>query len=134
MNLTDLYPPEARTSVALPLFLPAPFVVGRDLDCDFVLSDETVSRKHCMIIGKDGTFLVRDLGSTAGTLVRGVPVGDTFTHLPVGEHLQLGSCVLSIRDEALLKPHEPPLSKEEFRAFEENAWEGLPAGHKISVE
>ncbi|HYN21015.1 MAG TPA: GAF domain-containing protein [Thermoanaerobaculia bacterium] len=48
-------------------------VVGRDPDCDLVLDDDRVSRRHARLVrGEDG-WTVADLGSKNGTLVDGGP-------------------------------------------------------------
>ena len=42
-------------------------VLGRDLDCDFQLTDPTVSRAHARIVRREKGFVVEDLHSTNGT-------------------------------------------------------------------
>ena len=39
-----------------------------------VLNDTTVSRDHCEIVRDEKGFLLRDLGSTNGTLLDGAPI------------------------------------------------------------
>ncbi|MFW5925486.1 MAG: sigma 54-interacting transcriptional regulator [Myxococcota bacterium] len=51
-----------------------PLVVGSDAGSDLVLSDCTVSARHCRLGLEGGQVLVRDLGSTNGTWVDGVRV------------------------------------------------------------
>jgi pSer/pThr/pTyr-binding forkhead associated (FHA) protein len=65
-----------------------PVVVGRSADAGIRLEDGTVSRRHCRIDEEGGTLVVRDLGSTNGTLVNGVAV----QHSPLrpGDRLTLG--------------------------------------------
>jgi pSer/pThr/pTyr-binding forkhead associated (FHA) protein len=46
-------------------------VLGRGSDADVVLDDPGVSRRHAEIRVDDGDVVVRDLGSTNGTLVDG---------------------------------------------------------------
>ena len=67
-----------------------PFVVGRGpvageglppLQPDFKLNDNVpfrLSRNHFMIEKRDGSYYVRDLCSTLGTIVNGEPIGDHF--------------------------------------------------------
>jgi DNA-binding NtrC family response regulator len=45
----------------------APSSVGSDPDCDLVLADGTVSRRHLEVVWNGQEALVRDLGSTNGT-------------------------------------------------------------------
>ena len=67
-----------------------PFVVGRGpvageglppLQPDLKLDDTVpfrLSRNHFMIEKRDGSYYVRDLRSTLGTIVNGEPIGDHF--------------------------------------------------------
>jgi transcriptional regulator with PAS, ATPase and Fis domain len=64
------------------------FSIGSARNCDIVLDDTTVSRRHCEIRLTPDGFVVRDLKSTNGTLVRGVKVTEAF--LPPGTEFQLG--------------------------------------------
>jgi pSer/pThr/pTyr-binding forkhead associated (FHA) protein len=43
--------------------------IGRSPDCDIFLDDVTVSRHHAVIAGREGTFVVEDLGSLNGTFL-----------------------------------------------------------------
>jgi DNA-binding response OmpR family regulator len=64
--------------------------IGRDEDCDIVLADREVSRRHAQIRNESGSYILVDLGSTNGTLVNGVRVersiplrsGDEITIVP----------------------------------------------------
>jgi CRP/FNR family cyclic AMP-dependent transcriptional regulator len=56
-----------------------PFVVGREPDLK--LHDTVpfrLSRNHFMIEKRDGSYYVRDLRSTLGTIVNGEPIGEHF--------------------------------------------------------
>ena len=63
------------------------FTVGREPDCDLVIPDVTVSRRHANLTLHDGRWLLSDLGSMNGTRCNGwrisspVPVraGDRLT-------------------------------------------------------
>jgi hypothetical protein len=46
-------------------------VVGRARDCDCILGDPTVSRRHALLRGRDGRWWLRDLASLNGTWVNG---------------------------------------------------------------
>jgi len=46
--------------------------VGRDAECQLVLSDRRVSSHHLTVVWEDGAFVLRDLESTHGTRVNGV--------------------------------------------------------------
>jgi S1-C subfamily serine protease len=77
------------------------FLVGRDERCDFVLAEEAASRQHAVFeTGQDGRVLLRDLGSTNGTLVDGVRLAEP-RELRGGEQIQIGGTIL------LTSAHEP---------------------------
>ena len=48
--------------------------IGRSPDCDIVLPDRVVSRRHACIDRKDGEYFIRDDDSKNGTFVNGKPV------------------------------------------------------------
>ena len=74
-----------------------PVTVGRANDCDVVLSDPTVSKRH-VEIRRDGTQVtVVDLGSTNGTQVNGVGAKERV--LNDGDEIRIGATVM--RYEAL---------------------------------
>ena len=69
---------------------PGRLLVGRAADCDVVIDDDGVSRRHGLIVvTMDGEVTVEDLGSTNGTVVNGQRC-DVLT-LNGGERLQFGS-------------------------------------------
>jgi pSer/pThr/pTyr-binding forkhead associated (FHA) protein len=68
----------------------ATFVVGRHRWCDVRIGSPRVSRRHCcLILGRDDV-LVRDLGSTNGTLINGQRVAVGVLHL--GDELSIANC------------------------------------------
>jgi DNA-binding NtrC family response regulator len=71
------------------------FRIGKSPDNDLVLGDDTVSRAHCEILHDDRGFLVRDLGSTNGTLLDGREVKEAY--LTPGSALTVGSIELKLR-------------------------------------
>ena len=54
-----------------------PFIIGRSLDCDLVLTADGISRQHAKLSEKDGKVFITDLGSTNGLFVN----GNTVTRL-----------------------------------------------------
>jgi predicted component of type VI protein secretion system len=67
--------------------------IGRSRDCDIVLEDLGISRRHVELRpGPDG-WTVEDLGSTNGVLVNGERV-DGRRVLRAGDHVELGSTKL----------------------------------------
>ena len=49
-------------------------VVGRKAFCDVVIDDESLSKRHCVLVKTDGLLVVRDLATTNGTKVKGQKV------------------------------------------------------------
>jgi FHA domain-containing protein len=90
-----LWPSLAQASVAAPAVLALDWAgttdtltVGRHPDCDVILDDITVSRRHALLLFRDGAWILRDLKSLNGTAVNGVSV--TRCQLRPGDHLALG--------------------------------------------
>ena len=50
------------------------WVVGAASECDVVVSEPTVSGRHCRLTRTPEGFLLEDLGSTNGTYVNGEPI------------------------------------------------------------
>lgn len=69
---------------------PGRHIVGRSADCDIILDDDGVSRRHALlVVSAQGTVAVEDLRSTNGTLING-DCYDVF-NLKGSERLQFGS-------------------------------------------
>jgi len=66
-----------------------PVVVGRLPECDVVLADSNVSRRHAEFRRKDDGVFVTDLGSTNGTRVNGAPIREQL--LASGDEVAVGS-------------------------------------------
>jgi hypothetical protein len=69
---------------------PAGAVVGRSRDCDIILDDTGVSRRHARIRPADGGWTIEDLGSTNGVLLNGAPL-HAVSRLHAGDRIELGS-------------------------------------------
>ena len=73
-------------------------LVGRGLDCDVVLNDASVSRKHFRLDRQpDGTYVVHDLGSGNGTKINGVRLAQF--DLVDGTTLEAGTTTMVWRQE-----------------------------------
>lgn len=68
-------------------------VVGRSRQCDVVLGDGNVSRRHAEIRPSGDGWTVADLGSTNGVLINGRPVR-TARALEAGDTIELGTSTL----------------------------------------
>ena len=68
--------------------------VGRSPDCDIFLDDVTVSRKHAVLLERNGQVSIEDLGSLNGTFVNRKRIEST-TRLQSGDEVQIGKYRLS---------------------------------------
>ncbi|MBI5500303.1 MAG: sigma 54-interacting transcriptional regulator [Deltaproteobacteria bacterium] len=55
--------------------LDRPLLVGRSGDASWTVLDRKMSKEHFAVAPEGGTCVIRDLGSTNGTLVNGAPLG-----------------------------------------------------------
>jgi hypothetical protein len=66
-------------------------VIGRSRECDIVIDDANVSRRHAEVRPSGGSWTVRDLGSTNGVKVNGRRI-DHPQALRPGDVIDLGVC------------------------------------------
>jgi hypothetical protein len=70
---------------------PGGALVGRSRECDVMLSDANVSRRHAEVLpGAAGTWTISDLGSTNGVLVNGRRI-EGAEQLHAGDRIALGT-------------------------------------------
>jgi predicted component of type VI protein secretion system len=65
-------------------------VIGRSRECEVVLADENVSRRHAEVRPSGGSWTVRDLGSTNGVKVNGRRIQGPQS-LKRGDTIELGT-------------------------------------------
>jgi len=102
-------------------------VVGTAPDCELVLTDDRVSRRHARIARGDGGFEVEDLRSRNGTVYQGSQV--TRAQLPPGATLKLGKTFLRIH--AL--PRSLEVAPSQSRRFGELVAESLAMREVFAV-
>ncbi|MDJ0789641.1 MAG: GGDEF domain-containing protein [Myxococcota bacterium] len=69
--------------------------VGRSAECQLRLDQDDVSRKHCEFVREGDAMVVRDLGSTNGTLVGEQRLGRGGSHrLASGDWVRIGGVIL----------------------------------------
>jgi pSer/pThr/pTyr-binding forkhead associated (FHA) protein len=89
------------------VFPPGDFVIGRGEECHVRPNSSWVSRQHCILQVSSFGVVLRDLGSTNGTLVNGTRVvGES--PLAEGDEVQVGPLVFEVSVEQstdeILKP------------------------------
>jgi transcriptional regulator with GAF, ATPase, and Fis domain len=90
LRIVVLEGPDAGQTFELDPGAPSRFLVGTSPACFIRLSDPTVSRRHAAFEPTTkGAYRLNDLGSTNGTVVDGVRVGEAFVR--GGEHVRFGS-------------------------------------------
>ena len=72
-------------------------VLGREGTCDIYVESNQVSRRHCLLQVTERGLLVKDLESTNGTFVNGIPMTDGYIN--DGDRLSLGTYVLTLHRE-----------------------------------
>ncbi|HVE68900.1 MAG TPA: DUF3662 and FHA domain-containing protein [Solirubrobacteraceae bacterium] len=97
-----LRPPEAGTAPATAIVVAegrrmvvgrTGATIGRSRDCDIVLADGNVSRRHAEVLPTEGGWSVNDLGSTNGVVVNGRRIAGA-TALKAGDRIELGTSEL----------------------------------------
>jgi FHA domain len=74
-------------------------VLGRDGTCDVYVESKQVSRRHCLLQVTERGLLIKDLESTNGTFVNGIPMTDGYIN--EGDRLGLGTYTMTLhRDSA----------------------------------
>ena len=74
---------------------PGVTTVGRHEECQLRIRSSQVSRKHCQLFEKKGLLIVKDLGSSNGTLVNGKKIDDQRVLEP-GDELGIGPIMLKL--------------------------------------
>jgi hypothetical protein len=71
--------------------------IGRDLDCQISINDNTVSGKHAVLLYREGSYFIQDSLSTSGTRVNGSDTGVNAVALSDGDVIQVGKTVFKFR-------------------------------------
>jgi hypothetical protein len=75
-------------------------VVGREPTCDLYIKSFQVSRRHCLLQITERGLLVKDLESTNGTFINGIPLMEGY--ITEGDRLSLGTYVMTMKREKVL--------------------------------
>jgi len=75
--------------------------LGRDRSNDIPLNDPGASRQHAIIVRDSAGWLIRDLGSTNGTLLNSRRINEA--RLEHGQHIQIGESVILFQSDTAQK-------------------------------
>ena len=87
-------------------------VVGRSRDCELILPDVLLSRRHAELVRLEAGWLLRDLGSLNGTRLNGVRVERDLL-LRDGDVVEIADWSLAYRDAEL--PSDPAAAANDAR-------------------
>ena len=73
-----------------------PLVLGSSAECDVVVPDSRVSRRHCQLRFTPRGVSLTDLGSKNGTFLRGKPV-ERPEPLRDGDEIRIGTATMTLR-------------------------------------
>ncbi len=69
-------------------------VLGRQSDCEFVIDDPLLSRKHCAVsVDQNGQYLLEDLNSTNATFLNSRRLSEK-SRLSYGDRIEIGRTIL----------------------------------------
>lgn len=85
---------DAGSSRTIDAMHPSRMFIGKSQTCELRLQDPSVSRRHIAIEVVSQRLRVTDLGSTNGTFVDGVALGEVY--LTGGETIRLGGTAISV--------------------------------------
>ncbi|MEO1524934.1 MAG: FHA domain-containing protein [Planctomycetota bacterium] len=85
------------------------FLIGRSESCQLRPKSDSISRKHCILVVRDGRVLIQDLKSRNGTYVneKKLPV-DRAKVLNAGDHLKIGKLAFELLIEHGLQGNKKP--------------------------
>lgn len=72
-------------------------IIGRDLDCQISVDDNTVSAKHAVLLFRAGRYSITDQQSTQGTFVNGEDIELAPRYLNDGDIIKVGQTIFKFR-------------------------------------
>src|SRR6185436_12869808 len=92
VRVTAIQPGGAEIDATLGV---GPLVIGTSSECDLVLADAKVSRRHCELELTETGIVLRDLESKNGTFIAGVQIREAM--LPPQVKATVGSSTVTVR-------------------------------------
>eukprot|EP00475_Leptophrys_vorax_P020161 TRINITY_DN27597_c4_g1_i2.p1 TRINITY_DN27597_c4_g1~~TRINITY_DN27597_c4_g1_i2.p1 ORF type:complete len:319 (-),score=-15.88 TRINITY_DN27597_c4_g1_i2:174-1130(-) len=111
------------------------FLVGREQDCHLRPNSDLVSRHHCVFMIDDYAVRLRDLGSTNGTRVNGMPLHGEVT-LNAGDQIGIGKLELElvIRQRAAVEsPSHPEIPVSTSSQLSSTELDTIPSSATIEL-
>jgi len=69
-------------------------IIGREPSCEVSLRDPGVSRQHASLILQGGRYILKDAGSSNGTLLNGVRISESA--IQTGDQIRVGNTILAV--------------------------------------
>jgi len=105
-----------------------PMVIGRDQQCDIVVSQGLISRRHAELTLSDDQLLIRDLKSTNGTYLNDLHISEAIARH--GDVLRLDQVAFKVCNPLILETTDPIENISEDWAFIPN--EVFPAVSQVT--
>ncbi|MDX2044998.1 MAG: MFS transporter [Acidobacteriota bacterium] len=120
--LADVLPElQARLKIQLAdgssreLTLPAkPLVIGKAPECDIVIPDGAISRRHAEIENRNGKVFLKDLKSLNGTKINDRKIGEREIELKDGDTISVGRTRLVFSLSPLVEIESQPTAEDEI--------------------
>jgi pSer/pThr/pTyr-binding forkhead associated (FHA) protein len=91
------------------------FLIGRDPQCNLRPASPMISKRHCALLVRGGKVLVRDFGSTNGTLVNDEPVtGEAELHDK--DRLKVGPLLFTVAIQGAVPAEKKPVAASATKA------------------
>jgi pSer/pThr/pTyr-binding forkhead associated (FHA) protein len=91
------------------------FLIGRDPQCNLRPASPMISKRHCALLVRGGKVLVRDFGSTNGTLVNDEPVtGEVELHDK--DRLKVGPLLFTVAIEGVVPAEKKAVATAKAKA------------------
>ncbi len=96
-------------------------LIGREIGCDIILSDPTVSRKHAILKKENDNIFIKDNESKNGTFLNGKRI--KFAKVEKNDKIGIGSFEIEIGESGVIDEHTKEIKsiffdkKEEFEIY-----------------